>query len=341
MTAARRFGLTVPLFGVPLNEHREVLQRAEAAGYTDLWSLEVDGTDAFSPLALAAGWTERMRLGTAIAGSFTRGPMTLAMSAAALAEAAPGRFVLGLGTSSGTIAQDWNGIPFEKPYTRTRDVFRAVRAALAGGRVTVDTSTTHVSNFRLSRPVPAPVPIFLAALRERMLRLAGAEADGVIINWLAADDVPTVLREVRAGAEAAGRDPASVEVVCRIFVCVSDDTQAARQIARRYIAAYLTVPVYAEFHRWLGRGDLLRPMLDAWNAGDRRGALAAIPDAVVDSVFIAGDAATCRAKIEAYVDAGVQTPVVYIIPVSTDWTEQGRESIAAIHALAPSGGISS
>lgn len=190
-----------------------------------------------------------------------------------------------------------------------------------------------MSNFRLTRPVPQPVPIYLAALRERMLRLAGAQADGVIINWLAPEDVPTVLREVRAGAEAAGRDPAAVEAVSRIFVCVSDDEQAARQIARWYIAAYLTVPIHTEFHRWLGRGDALQPMLDAWNAGDRRGALAAIPDEVVDAVFVAGDAATCRAKIQAYVDAGVQTPVVYPIPVSTDWDEQGRESRAAVEAL--------
>ncbi len=333
MAAVQRFGLSVPLMGVPLHEHRDVLQRAEAVGYTDVWSLEVDGNDAFSPLALAAGLTERMRLGTAIAGTFTRGPMTLAITAASMAESAPGRFVLGLGASSNTIAEEWNGIPFARPYERTRDVFRAVRAALAGERVNMHTETTRVTAFRLTRPVPGTVPIFLAALRGRMLRLAGAEADGVIINWLGANDVPTVLREVHAGAERAGRNPDDIDVVCRIFVCVSDDVEAARQIARRYIAAYLTVPVYADFHRWLGRGDVLRPMQEAWAAGDRRGALAAIPDEVVDAVFVAGDATTCRAKLQAYVDAGVRTPVVYNVPVSTDWMEQGRESLAAVEAL--------
>src|SRR5262249_8658570 len=157
----------------------------------------------------------------------------------------------------------------------------------AGQRVSVDTDTTHVSNFRLTRPLPGPVPIFLAALRERMLRLAGAEADGVIINWLGPEDVPQVLREVHAGAQRTGREPSDVEVVCGIFVCVSDDREAARAIARRYIAAYLTVPVYASFHEWLGNGEQLRGMHEAWASGDRRGALAAIPDAVVDSVFVA------------------------------------------------------
>lgn len=338
MTDAPRWGLTVPLNGLPLAEHKAIIQQAETLGYTDLWSLEVDGSDAFTPLALAAAWSERARLGTAIAGTFTRGPMTLAMTAAALAEAAPGRFVLGLGTSSDTIAEAWNGVPFEKPYGRTRDVFRAVKEALAGKRVTVATPTTRVSGFRFSRPVADPPPIFLAALRSRMLRLAGAEADGVIINWLGPMDVPTVLAEVRAGAHSAGRDPASIEVVCRIFVCVSEDVEAARAMARRQIAAYLNVPVYAAFHQWLGRGEELRPMHETWAAGDRRGALAAIPDSVVDAVFVAGDAATCRAGIQKYVDAGVQTPIINIIPVSTDWAEQGRESLAAIEALAPAGG---
>jgi len=335
MTAATRWGLSVPLMGVPLHEHKEILQRAEASGYTDIWSLEVDQGDAFTPLALAAAWTERARLGTAIASSFTRGPMTLAMTAASLAEAAPGRFVLGIGTASATIVQDWNGIPFEKPYTRTRDVFRAVRTALAGQRVAVETATTRVNGFRISRPVAGPVPVFLAALRGRMLRLAGAEADGVIINWLGAEDVPRVLREVHAGAEQAGRDPASVEVVCRVFVTVSEDREASRAIARRYIAAYLTVPVYAAFHEWLGRSDLLRPMHAAWNAGDRRAALAAIPDEVVDAVYVVGDAAYCKARIQAYVDAGVQTPLIYPVPLSTDWATQGEEIRATVEALAP------
>ena len=334
MAATGRWALTIPLPGISLAEHREIVRRAEQLGYTDLWSSEVDGTDAFTPLALAAAWTERMRLGTAIAGTFTRGPMTLAVTAAGLAEAAPGRFVLGLGPSSDTIAEAWNGIPFAKPYTRTRDVLRAVREALAGKRVNVATETTRVTGFRLSRPVPGPVPIYLAALRERMLRLAGAEADGVIINWLAPEDVPTVLREVRAGAERAGRDPDAIDVVCRIFVCMNEDREAARAIARRSIAAYLNVPVYAAFHRWLGRGETLRPMQEAWGAGDRRGALAVIPDEVVDALFVTGDAETCRARVQAYVDAGVRTPLISTIPLSTDWAEQGRESLAIAEALA-------
>src|SRR5919205_3634123 len=115
MPDSRRWGFSLPLFGITLAEHRQVMEEAERLGYTDAWSLEVDGTDIFTPLALAAAWTERMRLGSAIANTFTRGPATLASSALGMAEAAPGRFVLGLGSSSDTIVRDWNGMAFEQP----------------------------------------------------------------------------------------------------------------------------------------------------------------------------------------------------------------------------------
>src|SRR4051794_37045198 len=124
-----RSGMTVPLFDLPLAEHRAWLEELLDLGYTDLWSSEADGTDAFTPLALAAAWTPQARLGTAIVPAFTRGPAVLAQTAAALAEAAPGRFVLGIGTSSNVIVQQWNDIPFDEPYKRTRDVVRFLRRA--------------------------------------------------------------------------------------------------------------------------------------------------------------------------------------------------------------------
>src|SRR5271170_3105203 len=94
------YGITVPLDGIPLSEHRECYEELVELGYTDAWSSEADGTDAFTHLALAAAWAPTLRLGTAIVPAHTRGPALLAQSAAALAEAAPGRFALGIGTSS-------------------------------------------------------------------------------------------------------------------------------------------------------------------------------------------------------------------------------------------------
>ncbi len=335
MAESRRWGFSLPLFGITLAEHREVMEEAERLGYTDAWSLEVDGTDAFTPLAMAAAWTERMRLGTAIASTFTRAPATLAMSALAMAEAAPGRFCLGLGTASETIVRDWNGLSFDKPLTHTREVAALVREALAGGRVSSTLHTASMQGFRLSRPVPAPVPIYVAALRAGMLRLAGETADGVIINWLPPWDVPKVIGVMRDAATAAGRDPNDVDVACRVFVVMHDDIETARAAGRRLIAAYLNVPVYRKFHIWLGNERLYGPMWEKWDAGDRRGAIAALTDEAVDALVAVGDAARCRAHMEAYVDQGVTTPIMLFAPAAADVPGQARESWEMLRSLAP------
>ena len=302
-----RWGMTVPLGGVPLADHATVYAALADAGFTDLWSSEVAGTDAFTPLTLAAAWQPRMRLGTAIAPVFTRGPGLLAMTAAALAEAAPGRFQLGIGASSPVVVGDWNAADFTAPYRKSRDMLRFLRAALAGELVDERFETFAVRRFKLERPPAVPPQLLLAALRPGMLRLAAAEADGVILNWLSAADVPTALAETKGAG-------AGFEVAARIFVCPTDDADHARRVGRRMIAAYLTVPAYAEFHRWLGRNETLQPMWQAWAAGDRKGALAAIPDQVVDDLIVHGDPATCRTKVEAYVSAGITVPAMALLP---------------------------
>lgn len=309
------YGITIPFDGVPLSDHQAWLEEVAELGYTDAWSAEADGTDAFTPLALAAAWAPSLRLGTAIVPSFTRGPALLAQSAAALAEAAPGRFVLGIGTSSDVIVERWNGIPFEEPYKRTRDMVRFLRAVLSGEKVDETYDTFRVRGFRLGRPPAVAPPILVAALRPGMLRLAGREGDGAIINWLSAGDVPRVLAEVGPGKE----------VVARVFVFPSEDRELVRVVGRRMVAAYLNVPVYAAFHEWLGRGPLLQDMWAAWKAGDRRAALEAIPDEVVDDLLLSGPPAAVKQQVQAYLDAGVTTVTMLVVPAGLDLRQAVRD----------------
>jgi probable F420-dependent oxidoreductase len=327
MTSAplpRRPGLTIPLPG-PLHAQREGLREVADLGYTDVWSAESDGGDAFTPLALTAAWEPRLRLGTAIVPAYTRAPACLAQSVASMAEAAPGRFAIGIGSSSDVIVERWNGVPFVEPYKRVRDVVRFLRDAFSGEKVARRYDTFAIDGFRLGvRPDVVP-PVLVAALREGMLRLAGREADGAIINWLAPSDVAKVVRIV----EAAG-DGTPKEIVCRIFVCPSDDTDAVRAAGRRAIAAYLNVPVYAAFHAWLGRGDDLAGMWAAWQAGDRKAALAAIPDRVVDDLIVHGSAEACRRRIQAYFDNGITTSTLAILPLVP------LDHAQAVRDLAPS-----
>jgi probable F420-dependent oxidoreductase len=299
-----RWGLTVPLGGTALLDHAPLVPQLPGWGYTDLWSAEVNGADAFVPLALASTWEPTLRLGTAIVPVFTRGPALIAMSAATMAAAAPGRFVLGLGASSPAIVESWNGLEFDQPFRRTRDVLRVVKQALAGERVDGRFDTMTVSRFRLESPPAEPPPVMLAALRPQMLALAGREADGAILNWLAASDVARCL-------EAIG---APTETVARVFVCPTEDAGYARTLGRTLISTYLTVPAYAAFHDWLGRGTALRGMHEAWAAGDRRGAAAAVPDEVVDALVLHGAPESVRDQVQAYADAGVTTPVLALLP---------------------------
>jgi probable F420-dependent oxidoreductase len=242
----------------------------------------------------------------------------LAQSVASLCEIAPGRVAVGIGSSSNVIVQNWNGIPFEKPYQRVRDTVRFLRAALAGEKVTEEYETFTVKGFRLGAAVDEMPPILVAALRPGMLRLAGREGDGAIINWLSADDVKTVVPHVGEGKE----------IVARIFVLATTDRDLVRFVGRRSIAAYLNVPVYAKFHEWLGRGSLLAPMWDAWKAGDRKAATEAIPDELIDQIIVHGTADEIREHLARFVANGVTTPAPAILGSGDDVRE-------VVRAIAP------
>jgi len=313
-----RYGITIPFDGVSLPEHVAWFHRLVDLGYSDVWSSEVDGADGFSPLVLAAASEPRLNLGVAVTPAFTRGPALLAMSVQAVAEIAEGRFTMGLGSSSQPVVERWNAVAFDQPYQRTRDVLRFLTRALNGEKIDEEFSTFAVHGFKLSRPIRERPPILLGALRPGMLRLAGREADGAILNWLAASDVAQCQREVGDGKTLAAR----------IFVIPTEDADTARFVGRRMMTSYLTVPTYAAFQAWLGRGDALQPMWDAWAAGDRKGANDAIPDAVVDELIVHGSFAACREHIGRYVAAGVDVPILAVLPYGVDLTD-------ALEGLAP------
>src|SRR6476646_9661865 len=199
---ADRWGLTLPLPMTPLAAHEELVRRAEAAGYTDLWSGETNGPDGFTPLVLSAAWTERARLGTGIVGVFQRGPALLAQEAAALADASGGRFVLGIGSSSDRIVEGWNGISFEKPLSQVRETLDFLRPALAGERTE--------TGFKLEAAPAARVPIVLAALRGKMLELAVERGDGAFTNFLPLSGLPKVAGQLEGA-------PEGFELLCRFF----------------------------------------------------------------------------------------------------------------------------
>lgn len=295
----KRWGLTLPLPLTPLAEHPDLVRRAEAAGYTDLWSGETNGPDGFTPLAFAAAATDSVRVGTGVVGVFQRGPALLAQQAAAMADATGGRFALGIGASSDRIVQGWNGIPFEKPYSKVAETVDYLRVALAGERAP--------GGFKLETAPAAPIPIVLAALRGRMLRLAVEKADGAFTNFLPLSGLPKVV----AGIDGA---PEGFELLCRFF-CLPGPREQVEPVARFMFSSYITVPVYAAFYRWLGHGEAIAPMVEAWEAGDRQAAAAAAPWELIEDMFIFGAPEAMRGRLERFVAGGITLPI--LTPITT------------------------
>ncbi len=292
MPPATRFGLTVPLTGVPLREHPDLFRRAEAAGYDDLWTGETNGADGFTPLALAAAVTDTIRLGTGVVNPYTRGPAILAQHASALQDASGGRFVLGIGSSSNVIVERWNDVPFVKPLSKVREALENLKPVFAGER-------GH-GGFKLEAAPATPIPIVVAALRGKMLKLAADEADGAFSNWLPLSGV---------GQVTAAFGAPEKELVCRFF-CIPQAPEEAMGLAKWMFAAYGTVGVYAEFFRWLGWGEQIDPMVAAWQAGDRAEALELVPEDLVREIFLFGTPEEMRDRAQEFVAAGITTLVL-------------------------------
>jgi probable F420-dependent oxidoreductase len=308
---SQRWGLTLPLAGISLADHKEHVARAEAAGYTDLWSGETAGPDGFTPLALSAAWTERVRLGAGVVGVFQRGPALLAQEAAALASASRGRFVLGIGSSSDRIVEGWNGIPFERPLSKVRETLDFLQTALAGERTE--------SGFKLETPPEQRIPIVLAALRGRMLELAVARADGAFTNFLPLGGLPKVTAQLEGA-------PQGFELLCRFF-CLPGEREAVEPLARFMFSSYITVPVYTAFYRWLGYGEQIEPMVEAWQAGDRQAAAAAAPAELLEEMFIFGAPEEMKERLAAFVEGGITLPILTPI-VTPDRLAETIEALA-------------
>lgn len=293
-------GVTLPLGDLPLHEHRSSIVELGDLGVRQLWAGEANGLDAVVPVAAAAAWDPRMHIGTSILPAFTRGPGVLAMTAASLSELAPHRTTIGIGASSPVVVRDWNAVDFAQPYQRTADVLDFLRSTLGGERVARTYDTFDITGFELARPPAAPPAILLAALRPKMLSLAARRADGAITTWVAPQHTATIAAELSRSAEP-GVTP---RLVVWVTVAPSTEPGVVRQRARRLITSYLNVPAYAEFHRWLGNDELLEPMWREWSTGNRRAALDAVSDELVDQLIIHGPPEHCIEQIDAHLESG-------------------------------------
>ncbi len=315
MTIQRRIAITLPA-GPRVQDTIDRAQWAEAEGYTDAWFADAGAPDALTLAAALARETNTLRLGVAVTPVFTRTPAVLAATANTLAQLMPGRFVLGLGSSSQTMMENWHGQTFDRPLTRVKNTALMVRAMLAGQKTAFDLDGLRSHGYRQEAIEPAP-PIFIAGLRAKMLEMAAEVGDGVIINLWPRRALRKIIDHINAGAKAGGK-PAGVEVVNRAMVLVTDDKPAARNLFRAAFAPYYATPVYNAFLAWAGFDDVARNIAEGWAARDRTKTSNALSDDMVDEIAVIGNEDECRERIAADMAAGIHTQIIAPLAGATD-----------------------
>jgi probable F420-dependent oxidoreductase len=287
-------------------------RRAEELGYRSFWTAETTGPESFTVLAAAGAAAPSLSLGTGVVPMQVRTPMIVAMAGATLQALQPEREVLlGIGISSPVVASQWHGVAFgEHPLERVREYVTLVKECLSGESVTFQGDYYDVRKFRLGVRLGDRRPkVVVGALNPGMLKLAGEVADGVLLNYLPASHVPWSVEQVRKGGDA------TVYAYVHAGVCEREDGIA---LARRDLFSYAVVDSYARNFERAGFGDEVAEIRARHAERDREGALAAVSDRMVDAIDVMGDAATVRATVEAYVDAGVQVPVLMPLPWGPD-----------------------
>jgi 5,10-methylenetetrahydromethanopterin reductase len=306
-----RFGLA--FLGAPrVPEMVELARLAEEVGCESVWIAETRITrDGFVPAGAIAARTSRIGIGTGIVNVFTRGPVLSAISFATLDEASGGRAIAGLGPGSPLVLAA-QGQPFDQPLTRLREYVEVMRLLLRGEPVDYAGAAVHLAGARLEmEPCRQDIPIHLGVTGPKALELAGEIADGVMLNgFLPPAYVRRARDRIAAGAARAGRSPGAIDVSMALITAVDDDGNAARDTARPFVAMYLTG--FPNIAREMGFDeDEMRRVRAAVEAGGIEAGAAAVSDAMVTAVTVAGTPEECLARIADYRAAGVGLPILF------------------------------
>lgn len=310
-----RIGLGIPPIGIPFEVCATAVQQAEARGFESVWTGEAWGTETCTMVGALLARSKRIPVGTSIVSLYLRPPTLTAMQAATLDVIGPGRVRLGIGVSTRNI-NAFHGLPWDHPLARTREYVEIIRRVLRGERVTHEGRFYQPRGFQLSVTPKRPVPLYLAAVNPKMLQLAGEIADGVLLAWLPARQVPYSVAEIARGAARAGRSLADIDIGAYIHTVVTHNREQTLQQLRRVLVGYCQANTYIQGFRQFGYGEIIDEVHGCWKAGDRGGAEAAIPERMVEELYVFGTPDECRAQIGQFVQAGLQLPVVAAPPSS-------------------------
>jgi F420-dependent oxidoreductase-like protein len=349
---ALKLGLNLGYWGIgPQGEEAvEAVQAAERSGFDSAWVAESYGSDAVSVLAWLVPQTESIQLGAAIMQVPARAPAAAAMAGCTIDALSGGRFMFGFGPSGPQVSEGWYGVPYPKPWGRTREYVEIVRKVVARE----DRLTYHGEHFELPlpdgegkalklnfHPVRSRIPVFLGAIGRKSVELAAEIADGWIPIFSSPDAFQATWGEhIEAGLAKGGRQRSELEISPTVQVAIDGDLDAARAVVKTGLLLYLggmgsrKTNFYVDLTHRFGYGEVADQVQALYLDGKREDAYAAIPDELADATALIGDETEVARRLERYAAADVDRLIVS--PISPD-REQRLHTIERLAALAGTG----
>lgn len=312
-----------------MNAIPDLARAAEAHGFDCAWGGEANNKDPTVMLSAIAAVTTRLKVGSAIYHILGRTPATLALQAMGLDELSGGRFLLGIGSSNPTIAK-WHGQSFDRPLSRIQEYIEITRAAMRGEKLNFEGKFFTAQNFKMAfKPSGRSIPIYVAAFGPKMTRLAGRISDGVLINMANPTEISRIAAEVKAGALEAGKDPAKMEIICKIRCSIAPNYRVAREALSHALTYYALADYYRDLLGRMGFAEEVEAMRAAWKAGGFHAARGLVTDRMFSSLPLvaATSAPEVVEQIRPYIEAGATRIILPYVAASDDIVGEMKDFI--------------
>lgn len=276
-----------------------------------IWIPETWGMEVCSMLSTVSQIAKRPKIGSSIINIYSRSPTLIAMAAATLDTLSNGRFILGLGTSSEPIVQEWHGLKLEKPLQRMREYVEIIRLAVSGKKVDYNGKLFQLKNFTLLiKPPRSEIPIYLAAVNQKMVDLTWEIADGIIFYLHPVSELQSTIQKMQSRKK--------IDVASQLITCMSDDEEKAVERAKKTLAFYVSVgKIYREFLAKNGFKNETENIYEEFTKSGLASNYKMVSDSMLDALVICGTPEDCRKKLERFVKAGVALPIIQFNPIGS------------------------
>jgi alkanesulfonate monooxygenase SsuD/methylene tetrahydromethanopterin reductase-like flavin-dependent oxidoreductase (luciferase family) len=292
-----------------VNQVLECSKILSSTNIDSIWIPETWGMENFSMLSAVSDKTSTQKIGSSIINIYSRSPSTIAMGAMTIDTISKGRLILGLGTSSMPIVEDYHGVIFEKPVQRMKEYVEIIRLILSGKPINYSGNIFQLKNFTsLIKSQRTSIPIYLAAINQKMVDLTWDVADGVIFYLRPLDEMKQTISKMQAKK--------NIDVACQIITCISEDSDAAILRAKKTLAFYISVgKIYREFLENNGFKNETNNIFDEFKKSRFKSNHELITDSMLDSLCISGTPEECKNKLQNYIDSGIDLPIIQFNPV--------------------------